>query len=285
MEHRRIRTNGIELHAVGSGDPKHPLVLLLHGFPEFWYGWRSYLEPLSQAGLYALAPDQRGFNTSDKPPRVADYHLDILAEDVLGLIEAHGREDAFLVGHDWGAAVAWWVAMKHPKRVKKLAVLNVPHPVAMRHFMFRHVSQLRRSWYMFFFQLPLMPELAFQKDDGAKVFDGMARQARPGTFTADDEAAYREAWRQPAAVTSMLNWYRSAFRSLLLPDALPTGARIEPETLILWGKRDINLDARMAEESAKFCRSVRIEWFEDASHWVQHEERDAITQLLTDYLK
>lgn len=280
MEHRTLPANGIHLHAVTAGDPDAPLVVLLHGFPELWYAWKDYLPQLAEAGFFAVAPDQRGYNLSDKPPRVKDYAIDALAADVIGVMDALGKDRAIVVGHDWGAAVAWWTAMTHPDRVDRLVVMNVPHPLAMREFMFRHPSQLLKSWYMFFFQVPLFPELTFARRDGRDMFERMRRVGRPGAFTDADEPIYLEAWRQPAAVTSMINWYRAALGMLT---SAPPDRPIEPRTLIIWGKQDDLLDHRMAEASAARCRSVRIEYFEEATHWVQHEEQESVSRLLLSF--
>ena len=283
MEHRTITTNGIHLHAVTDGDPSKPLVILLHGFPEFWYAWRRYLPLLAAEGFFVVAPDQRGFNLSDKPGPTEAYDLDHLCADLVGMIDAFGREKAAVIGHDWGAVVAWWTAMRHPDRISRLAVINVPHPLVMRSFMLEHPSQVARSWYVFFFQVPLLPELAFVRGDGQLVLDRMVRTARPGTFSREDLEAYRAAWRQPGAVHSMVNWYRAAVRKLL-----PIGSydpSIRPETLIVWGKQDNLLDARMAEESARTCASARLCYFDQASHWVHHEELDAVSRLLVEHVR
>jgi pimeloyl-ACP methyl ester carboxylesterase len=283
MEHRTISTNGVHLHAVGEGDPNAPLVILLHGFPEFWWSWRRYLPVFADAGYLAVAPDQRGFNLSDKPDPVSAYDVDVLSADVLGLMDAFGRDQAALVGHDWGAVVAWWTAMRHPDRVSRLSVINVPHPLVMRSFMLQHPSQVAKSWYVFFFQIPLLPELAFARNDGRDVFDRMVRMSRPGAFSREDEEALREAWRQPGAVHSMLNWYRAAVRKLLPPTG--NDPTIRPETLIVWGKQDELLDWRMAEESARTCRWARVEYFESGGHFVLHEEVDAVSKLLVEHVR
>ena len=142
-------TNGVNLHVVMTGAQDGPLVILLHGFPEFWYGWRKQMPALAAAGYAVWAPDQRGYNRSDKPAGVGAYHIDTLADDIAGLIAASGREQVYLVGHDWGAAVAWWVAGKYPTRIKKLAILNVPHPAVMRRAVLEDAEQRKRSWYIF----------------------------------------------------------------------------------------------------------------------------------------
>lgn len=157
-EHRKIVTNGVRLHVVQTGPQDAPLVILLHGFPEFWYGWRQQIPALAAAGLQVWAPDQRGYNESDKPVGVGAYRIDELVADVVGLIDASGLRRASLVGHDWGAAVAWWVALTAPERLERLVILNGPHPSVMRRHLTRSVRQLLRSWYIFGFQVPWVPE-------------------------------------------------------------------------------------------------------------------------------
>ena len=196
-------TNGVNLHVVMAGPQDGPLVILLHGFPEFWYGWRQQMPALAAAGYTVWAPDQRGYNRSDKPAGVGAYAIDTLAQDVAGLIEASGREQVYLVGHDWGAAVAWWVAGKYPERVKKLAILNVPHPAVMRRAVLEDAEQRKRSWYIFFFQLPWLPEQSLSQENFTNLIRSLKGSGRRGTFTDDDLAAYRQAWSQPGALTAM----------------------------------------------------------------------------------
>src|SRR4051794_28893294 len=154
LVHVNPTTNGVMLHAVAAGPGDGPLVILLHGFPEFWYGWRHQIEPLAAAGFRVLVPDQRGYNLSDKPKKIPAYNLDVLARDVVGLIDDAGAARACVVGHDWGGAVAWWLGVKHPERLAKLALLNIPHPLVMRRALRRSSEQRRKSSYMFSFQLP-----------------------------------------------------------------------------------------------------------------------------------
>ncbi len=159
-----------------------------------------------------LAPDQRGYNTSEKPARIADYALDVLAADVLGLIDGTGCARAALVGHDWGGIVAWWVAVRHPDRVQRLVVLNAPHPVAFRRYLLRHPAQLRRSWYAFYFQLPRWPEFRLRRANWHSLVRTLRTTSRPGTFHDDDLERYRQAWSEPGAITAMIHWYRAALR-------------------------------------------------------------------------
>src|SRR5947209_404142 len=198
------------LHYVEAGDG--PPVVLLHGFPEFWYSWRHQIPALAAAGFRVIAPDLRGYNLSSKPAEVSAYEPRRLAGDVAELIAERGASRAGLAGHDWGAAVAWITAMAHPQVVERLAILNVPHPRRMLEALSRPGKQLGRSWYMFFFQLPWLPEEGVRAGDWLAFRRGFEHDARPGAFTPPDIARYREAWSQPGAATATINWYRAAMR-------------------------------------------------------------------------
>ena len=158
LEHGTLKTNGIRLHVVQAGPNSGTPVVLLHGFPEHWYGFRKQIPAFVRAGCRVIVPDQRGYNLSDKPGGVKAYNLRELVNDVIGLIDALKYDKVNLVGHDWGAAVAWMLALWHPERVHRLGILNVPHPLVMRRFLSHDFEQIRRSWYIFFFQLPWLPE-------------------------------------------------------------------------------------------------------------------------------
>ena len=274
-------TNGINLHVVMAGPADGPLVILLHGFPEFWYGWRRQIPALAAAGYHVWAPDQRGYNRSDKPAGVGAYAIDTLAKDIVGLIEASGREQVYLVGHDWGAAVAWWVAGKYPERVKKLAILNVPHPAVMQRTVWEDAEQRKKSWYIFFFQVPWLPEKSLSDNGYTNAIRALKGSSRRGTFSDDDLAAYRQAWSQPGALTGMLNWYRAAARN---QGTAVTLGRIRVPTLMIWGANDMALSRRMAQPSIDLCDDGRLVFLEEASHWVQHEEPEAVNRLLLEFL-
>jgi pimeloyl-ACP methyl ester carboxylesterase len=262
-----IETNGITVHAVVAGPEDGPLVVLLHGFPEFWYGWRHQLGALAAAGYRVVAPDGRGYGRSDKPPGVRAYALDRLAADVVGIIAAQGRDRAIVVGHDWGAAVAWWVAIRHPSWVARLAILNVPHPAALRAFMRSHPRQLLRSWYIAFFQLPWLPEALTRAANWQGAVRALRGSSAPGTFTDADLDLYREAWARPGAFTAMINWYRAVVRH---PPRARGSSRVTVPTLILWGVRDAFLETGLAEASRQRCDDARLHYL-DTTHWVQHE--------------
>jgi len=255
--------------------------MLLHGFPEFWYGWRRQIEPLAAAGFRVVVLDQRGYNLSGKPAGVAAYALTELVSDVIGVADQLGQEKIFLAGHDWGAAVAWSAALLHPRRIAKLVVLNVPHPSVMRKFLSTSPRQLLRSWYMFFFQLPWLPEVFFSAFNYGIGVRTLLRSSRPGTFSDESLVQYRSAWSQPGALTAMINWYRALFRARTkFPDKT-----VRVPTRILWGERDAFLLAEMAQESLRYCTKAELFTFANATHWLQHEEPARVSELLIDFFR
>ncbi|GAA4409836.1 epoxide hydrolase EphM [Nibrella viscosa] len=280
MEHHFIPTNGIRLHVVQAGPVDGPLVILLHGFPEFWYGWRRQITVLAEAGYRVWAPDQRGYNLSDKPEGVGAYQTDTLVADILGLITASGRQKVFLVGHDWGAIVAWRLAARHPERLHKLVILNVPHWRVMKQFVLRQPRQLVRSWYIIFFQLPWIPETLVKWRNYRLMVQALLGTSRPGTFRRDDLKQYKQAWGQPNAFRSMINWYRAAVRKPPTERIKPT---IQVPTLILWGKQDRFLMAEMARQSLAYCAEGELVYVEEATHWLQHEEAARVNTALIDF--
>jgi epoxide hydrolase 4 len=281
LEHHQIFTNGIRLHVVQSGPASGPLVLLLHGFPEFWYGWRYQLPSLAAAGYWVWAPDQRGYNVSEKPQGIAAYRLEALAADVIGLLDAAGQEQAYLVGHDWGGIVAWWIAMHAPHRLKRMVVINAPHDAAMRQHLRRHPAQWLRSSYIGLFQLPWIPELVTRVGNWRLLVRVLQQSSRPGTFTPTDLERYRQAWSQPQALQAMLNWYRALLRT---PSPLPTHQPITIPTLLIWGANDVFLGREMAQRSIEQCQKGQLVMFEEATHWVHHEQPARVNALLETFL-
>jgi pimeloyl-ACP methyl ester carboxylesterase len=275
----------VRLHYVEAGSADAPPVVLLHGFPEFWYSWRYQIPALAAAGLRVIAPDMRGYNLSSKPPGVSSYAARRLAADVRDLIHERGASTACLAGHDWGAAVAWMTAMAHPEAVERLAILNVPHPRRMLEALRRPSPQLARSWYMFFFQLPWLPEQLVRADDWRAFRYGFEHDARPGAFTPADIERYREAWSQPGAASAMINYYRAALRR---PPSRRAGglARVQASTLVIWGERDRYLGTELAEpDRADVPRLERVVRLPEASHWVQHDEPERVSELLIGFFK
>jgi epoxide hydrolase 4 len=276
-----FRNGTVSLHAVAAGPLDGSVVVLLHGFPEFWYGWHRQIEPLAAAGFRVIVPDQRGYNLSSKPAGVSAYALTDLVSDVIAIADQLGQERIFLAGHDWGAAVAWGVALLHPNRVAKLAILNVPHPSVMRRYLMKNRRQLRKSWYMFFFQLPYLPEAFLSASNFRRGVASLAGSSRHGTFSEDDLAQYRAAWSQPGALTAMIHWYRAAFRYRVpFPDRT-----VRVPTRILWGVRDRFLMAEMAQDSLRYCTQAELITFPEATHWLQHEESTRVSELLIDFFR
>lgn len=274
--------SGVHLHAVAAGPNDGPLLILLHGFPEFWYSWRKQIAPLADAGFRVVAPDQRGYNVSSKPPRVRDYAIGSLVADVAFIAGRLGRENFYLAGHDWGAGVAWATALLIPERVKKLAILNVPHPAVFLRTVRSNPRQMIRSWYMAFFQLPNVPERRFSASGFEMGLKALTATSRPGTFTANDLEEYRKAWSNPGTVTAMINWYRAFFRTR---PPLPEDSKVHVPTHILWGRQDVFLLPEMAEESIYYCDSAKLTYFPDATHWLQHEEPEAVNAALIDFFR
>jgi len=271
----------VRVHAVTAGPKDGPAVLLLHGFPEFWYGWRKQIEPLAAAGFRVIVPDQRGYNLSSKPHTVASYALTELVSDVIAIADQLGQQKIFLAGHDWGAAVAWSTALLHPERIAKLVIVNGPHPSVMRRFLNTRLRQMLRSWYILFFQIPWLPEALFSAFDFGTGTRALCSSSRPGTFSPEDLAQYRAAWSQPGALTAMINWYRAAVRyRAKFPDRT-----VRVPTWILWGELDKFLMPEMARESLRYCSNGELFPFPDATHWLQHEEPEKVSQLLVEFFK
>jgi len=278
---RLIKTNGVTLNVAQAGPDDGPLVILLHGFPEFWYGWRHQIPFLAAQGFRVWAPDQRGYNLSDKPRGVMAYARDELARDVIGLMQAAGVDQARVVGHDWGALVAWWLANHHPQRVEKLAILNVPHHNVAVQTIRRSPSQLARSWYAFAFQMPGVPEMMLRANNFALGISALKSTSRKGAFTEADLEDYREAWSKPGALTAMIHWYRALRHTATLVD----DPRIHPPTLMIWGAKDAFLSREMAQPSIDLCDDGRLVMIENATHWVQHEEAERVNALLGEFLR
>jgi pimeloyl-ACP methyl ester carboxylesterase len=282
MEHLNesyAEVNGVRLHYVEAGSG--PLVVLLHGFPEFWYSWHAQIPALVDAGFHVVALDMRGYNLSEKPAGWRSYDGQLLAGDIAALIRYFGVERAHLVGHDWGAAVAYMTAALHPEVIDRLAILNVPHPARMLAGL-RTLRQLRKSWYMFFFQLPAIPERLIAAND-FRVGRRVLRLESPTAFSDEDIERCVEAWKQPGALTGMINYYRAALRQT--PGrALARMRPIEAPVLVIWGERDGALGSELAEPEARWVPNVRVERIPHASHFVQHDAPEQVNELLSEFL-
>ena len=288
--HGYAHLSEVVLHYVEAGDPTDPLVVLLHGFPEFWYAWRHQIDYLAAAGYHVLAPDMRGYNRSSKPPGIEPYRLTHLTRDVVELIRGTEHERATVVGHDWGGVVAWELAHRHPDVLDRLAVCNAPHLDALAREL-RSPRQIRRSWYAGAFQVPMLPELFLERGEY-----GWLRRlletgpTNPDAFSTGDVQRYRRAIARPGALRAALNYYRALVRTRLRRrlgrlDPPDRTTRTDVPTLLIWGNRDAALGVGLTRGLDRWVSNLRIEHLPDASHWVQNDAPDRVNELLCEFLE
>ncbi|HEY9736765.1 MAG TPA: alpha/beta hydrolase [Trichocoleus sp.] len=278
VQHRFIETNGIRLHYVTQGSG--PLMLFLHGFPEFWYSWRHQIPEFAQDHT-VVALDLRGYNDSDKPEGVAAYRIEELVKDIAGVVRGLGYDRCVLVGHDWGGAIAWTFAYEYPELLEALVVLNIPHPARFRAGL-QMPQQLLKSSYIAFFQIPALPELVIQAGDYAlleQAFRGMA--VRPNTFSDQDIAAYKDAVAKRGALTAMLNYYRAAPNSPLLKRAW--GVLTVP-TMLIWGENDTALSKELSQGTEEYVNDFHLRYIANCSHWVQQEQPEQVNRYIREFL-
>ena len=271
---------GVVLHVVEAGDPGDPVVVLLHGFPEFWWGWRHQVTALAEAGHHVVVPDLRGHNLSDAPEGIAAYHLDVLADDVAGLVDGLGASTVDLVGHDWGGVVAWRFAVRHPDLLRRLVVMAAPHPDLLLRSALLHPLQLVRSAYAGAFQLPWLPEAVLRASGFAALRRAMRSTSRPGTFSDADLDRHVEAWSRPGSLTAML----APYRALRLPRASLASRRVTSPMLVLWGRDDHFLGTRVAETALQQCTDARLVVLDGATHWMHHEQPERVNGELLGFL-
>ncbi|KGN35928.1 alpha\beta hydrolase [Knoellia flava TL1] len=268
------------LHVVEAGDPGDPVVVLLHGFPEFWWGWRHQMTALAEAGHHVVVPDLRGHNLSDAPSGVANYHLDVLVRDVVGLVAGLGADQVDLVGHDWGAMVGWRFAAQHPERLRRLVALAGPHPDLLLRSALSSPLQLVRSSYAGLFQLPWLPESVLRAAGFALLRRTLRSTSAPGTFSDADLDRHAEAWSRPGSLTAMLDYYRA----LRLPRASLAAVRVTAPTLVLWGENDVFLDTGVGEATLVQCTDARLVVLDGATHWLHHEQPERVNGELLAFL-
>lgn len=278
VEARYAQLTDVRLHHVDDGNG--PLVLLLHGFPDFWYSWRHQIPGLVDAGYRVVAPDMRGYNLSDKPRGITNYTLDRLATDIVELTERLVANRATIVGHDWGGLVAWATAAWHPDLVERLVILNAPHPDDYSRGL-RDPKQLMKSWYTGFFQLPGTPAI-LRRNDFAILRKALRGSSAPGAFTDEDLDRYVTAWSEPRAIESMLAYYRAAARRVFgRSERLPT---VTCPVLVMWGERDRALEPLFATPPVELAADVQVTLFPEATHWIHLDEPDRVTGSLLDFL-
>jgi pimeloyl-ACP methyl ester carboxylesterase len=283
LHYETIQTRGLkfEVATAGQGDK---LALLLHGFPECAYSWRSQIPALVELGYRVWAPNLRGYGKSDRPQGVKAYGAEQLEGDVSDLIDASGARSVVLVGHDWGGAIAWSYAMHGTRPIERLVVLNCPHPVPFKRGL-KTFAQLKRSWYMFAFQLPLLPELLIGRNH-ASALDTVIRKGavHRERFPKSDVDVYRDNASQPGALTAMINYYRASFRWLGRGTGR-RGSNIKVPTLLIWGERDQALRKELTYGTERYVDNLTVRYIPDASHWVQQDAPDEVNALLAEWLK
>ena len=273
--------DGSRLHYVeaGSGAP----VVLLHGFPEFWYSWRRQLPALAAAGFRALALDLPGYNESEPLARLPHYRIASLVQRLAEFIRSVAGGRAFVVGHDWGGVLAFRLAARHPELVARLAVLNAPHPSAYRAALARDPLQWLRSAYVLLFQVHALPEWILRAGDFALLERAWRRDAAPGAFSDADIAAYKHALSKPGRLTAGLNYYRAALR--YGRDLYGEPQKIAAPTLVLWGERDPYLGVRLLDSLSAWAPDLCVERIPEASHWVQHDAPARVNAALIEFFR
>ncbi len=277
--HNYLYTNGVRLHYVSEGEGN--LMLMLHGFPEFWYSWRHQITAFSK-NYNVVAPDLRGYNYSDKLQSIELYNISELVKDIAGIITNLGYEKCVLVGHDWGGAIAWYFADQYPEMVEKLIVLNIPHPAKFMEGL-RTPQQLKKSWYVFFFLLPYFPELLIKWNNYQAIESAFTKMViNKSAFTDEDIQAYKKSAAKPGALTAMINYYRCFVRQTLTSEK--SWKKLDVPTLMIWGENDTALGKELTYGTEDYVNDFTIKYIPNCSHWVQQEKPDLVNQYIADFL-
>lgn len=285
IRHRFVEANGLtfelaECDAADGGTDR--LALCLHGFPELNYSWRYQMPLLAARGWRVWAPNLRGYGASSKPPHRRDYAIPRLLEDVAALIDLSGAKEVMLIAHDWGAIVAWMFAIRRVRPLAKLVIMNVPHPLCGRREI-RTWKQLKKSWYIFFFQLPWLPEAGLIRNDAARIkqaFAGMA--VDKARFPAEVTQVYADAAQRPGAITAMLNYYRALLRDFDFADV--GDGQVDVPTLMVWGEEDSALGIETTHGTDAYVADFELHTLPGVSHWVQQEAPEQVNAILGDWL-
>lgn len=276
---RFIDLPDLRMHYVEAGPPDGESVILLHGFPEFWYSWRFQIPALAAAGFRVIAPDQRGYNLTAKQ---GPYLLDTLTADIAHLQDALGLSSSYIAGHDWGGVVAYAFAARLPGRTRKLAVLNAPHLNVYLEHTRRFSRQVRLSWYVYYFQIPWLVEWTLRRRN-YEAMRAAFRSLPADLMTPVDLQRYVEAWSQPGALSAMVGWYRQNTRAMLRARMRVPRQDITAETLVIWGERDFALEKSLNDDLPKYIPHVRVHYLPQASHWVQMHAPNEVNALLLDF--
>jgi len=281
-KHKYARLKNVRLHYVEAGPEDKPLMIMLHGFPEFWYSWRFQIPEFSK-DYRVVALDNRGYGDSDKPKGVKNYAMDHLTGDLKEMIENLGYTSAVVVGHDWGAAISWAFAMKYPEMVDQLIIMNVPHPAAFAKHLAKSKSQFKKSWYAFFFQLPCLAEFFLSYNDYEQIEACFTKEpwgAKKGAFTEEDIEAYKFNAASEGTLTCAVNYYRANIGR----KRGSTKDKLKMPVCVIFGTNDGALDTEMAIMSEDYCEDFTLNLVEGISHWVQQEAPDECTKHMKNFL-
>ena len=290
LEHGRADVNGVQLHYVRAG--RGPLMLFLHGFPEFWYAWKDQLPEFARDHL-VVAPDMRGYNLSSCPPALEAYRIEHLVEDVRALAAHLGHGRFTLIGHDWGGGVAWAFALAHPELLERLVIVNMAHPVIFRRELAENPVQQKASAYITWFRRPGSAERLLENGCARLVRMTLADGLERGIFTEEDRQRYLEAWTRPGAIDAGLNYYRAAALGPPTPEEPVVAARmtVDPAhavvtvpTLVIWGEQDPALPTGNLEGLERYVPKLRLRRVADGSHWVVHEQPALVNDCIRDFL-
>lgn len=277
LTHSDVQINGIKLHIVSAGPENGEPVILLHGFPDFWIGWEAQLRDLAAAGFHVIVPDQRGNGSSDMPAGVMEYTQDKLVADVIAIADHFGFSRFNLAGHDFGAVVSWSLARRFPQRLKKLVIVNVPHPIAMLKYMSKHPSQILRSWYAFVFQVRGFSEWLSRFNNFSLFKYPMSRN-----ISAELLNRYVKVWSEKGRLEAMINWYRAQMQER---PSKKYPAIVEVPLIIIWGKLDVHIDYRMAEMSLKYAPQSELHLVDGAGHFILQDKPDLVSYEMIKFLE
>lgn len=278
-----VKANGLtfEVDQCGTGDK---FALLLHGFPESKYSWRHQMPLLARLGYTAWAPNMRGYGKTSRPPKVADYHIDHLVADAAALVDAAGAKHTLLMAHDWGAIVAWQFAIRKARPLERLVIMNVPHPACMTREL-RTWAQLKKSWYVFFFQLPWLPERMLSARSGDAIRRAFVDMAiDKGRFPVAVTDEFQRNALEPGALTAMVNYYRAALRAGSAAMNPPPGT-VDTPTLMIWGEEDTALGKETTVGTDKYVKNLTMRYLPGVSHWVQQEAPEKVNAMIEAWIK
>lgn len=273
--HEFVTLEDVTLHYVSAGSRDKPLVLLLHGFPDIWFSWKYQILDLKK-DFWVVVPDLRGYGQSSRPASVDDYKMSKLVEDVHGLVKSLGRERVTIIGHDWGAVIAWTFATKYEDMVEKLVIMNGPHPMAMQRQLHNSLEQILKSWYIVMFQLPFVPEAHLIANDMQSLDKIHA------AYNAEEREAFKYTFGKPGALTAPINYYRASFRRR--SPGTTKFRRLAVPVLIVWGRRDVALTEGLAVLNLDYASGGSVEYVSDAGHWLHRERPEIINGHIRRFL-